>query len=116
PATMPATREKGVDCERGEKCSAHCTMAEELLDSEGKVMETYADLPHSSHLRLSSVVVIEAIYELIAHKCPPIPTHPLSPPPVSESWTLPWPVNPAAPPWLLAPSSLPWPISPLAPS
>ncbi len=40
---------------------------------------------------------------------------PLSPPPASESRTLPRPFNPAAPPWLLAPSSPPWLVSPPAP-
>ncbi|KAL0158832.1 hypothetical protein M9458_046908, partial [Cirrhinus mrigala] len=29
---------------------------------------------------------------------------PSSPPPASESWTLPWPSDPSALPWLLAPS------------
>ncbi|KAL0151228.1 hypothetical protein M9458_053419, partial [Cirrhinus mrigala] len=40
---------------------------------------------------------------------------PLSPPPASESRTLPRPVEPAAPSWLLVPSFPPWPGSPLAP-
>ncbi|KTF93425.1 hypothetical protein cypCar_00014291 [Cyprinus carpio] len=91
-ATMHSTVDETVEGVGVEKSPVYCTT------TEAHPQPTICDVGSPQFCQSPSALWLEDL---------------LSPPPASETQTLPWPVNPTAPPWLLAPSP-PWPISPPA--
>ncbi|KAI2665253.1 DNA topoisomerase 2-alpha [Labeo rohita] len=111
PVTEPATVDVPVGREGAEDSTAHCTTAEGSHAASvipPLVPDSPANHPQSTICAVGSPRICQSPSASWLED-------PSSPPPASESWTLPRPFDPAATPRLSAPSSPPSPVGPPAP-